>query len=284
MTNPAVHHSTGPRIAVLGTGANGASIGADLASAGHDVTFIEQWPEHVEAIRHDGITVTTPEETIHARVPVLHLCEVAEQREVFDVVLILVKAYDTRWAAELIRPLLADDGLAVGLQNGMSVDDMTEILGPQRTLGAVIEVSSTMFEPGVIDRHSPRSRSWFAVGSLSAATAGREEEIAALLRHSGAVDVVEDIRSAKWMKLVINAAELVPSAILDLSVADAARHPGVKEVMMAAGYEAVDAALAAGRGRPRSAPSGCPRARSGTHGGRGRVLRARRGANRSPRR
>jgi 2-dehydropantoate 2-reductase len=237
---------SGPRIAVLGTGANGASVGADLASADHDVTFIEQWPDHVDAIRRDGILIQTPEETVHARVPVLHLCDVATLTKPFDIVLVVVKAYDTRWACELIRPHLAPGGLAVGLQNGMSIDDMSGILGAERTLGAVIEVSSTMFEPGVVDRHSPRSRSWFAVGSPSPAAVGREEEIASLLRHSGAVDVVDDIRSAKWMKLVINAAELVPSALLDLSIADAARHPGMKEVMMAAGYEAIDAALAAG--------------------------------------
>jgi 2-dehydropantoate 2-reductase len=236
-----------PSIAIVGTGANGAAIGADLAEAGHDVTFIEQWPAHVEAIRQHGIRVETPEENVSANVPVLHFCEVATLRRRFDVVLLLVKAYDTRWACELIKPYLADGGIAVGVQNGMTVDDMTEILGAERTLGAVIEISSTMFEPGVVDRHSPRSRSWFAVGSLGPATAGREEEVASLLRHSGAVDVVDDIRSAKWMKLVINAAELVPSAILDLSIVEAGHHPGMKEVMMQAGYEAVDAALAAGR-------------------------------------
>ena len=236
-----------PSIAIVGTGANGAAVGADLAEAGHDVTFIEQWPAHVEAIRRHGIRIETPEEKVLIDVPVLHFCEVATLRRKFDIVLMLVKAYDTRWACELIKPYLADDGIAVGLQNGMSIDDMAEILGAERTLGAVIEISSTMFEAGVVDRHSPRSRSWFAVGSLGSATAGREEEIASLLRHSGAVDVVDDIRSAKWMKLVINAAELVPSAILDLSIVEAARYPGMKEVMMGAGYEAVDAALATGR-------------------------------------
>jgi len=46
---------------------------------------------------------------------------------------------------------------------------------------------------------------------------------AALLRQSGTVEEVDDIRSAKWMKLVLNAGELLPSAILDLSIADCAR-------------------------------------------------------------
>ena len=52
-----------PRIAVLGTGANGASIGADMTRAGLDVTFIDQWPAHVEAMRKAGIRIEMPDET-----------------------------------------------------------------------------------------------------------------------------------------------------------------------------------------------------------------------------
>ena len=45
------------KIAVLGSGANGASIGADLTRAGLDVVLIDQWPEHVEAMRRNGIRI-----------------------------------------------------------------------------------------------------------------------------------------------------------------------------------------------------------------------------------
>jgi len=72
------------------------------------------------------------------------------------------------------------------------------------------------------------------------------EAVADLLRNSGTVEVMDDIRSAKWMKLVVNAAELIPSAIINLPLADAARAPGMLEVMRAAGYEAMRAALADG--------------------------------------
>ena len=70
--------------------------------------------------------------------------------------------------------------------------------------------------------------------------------VADLLRHSGTVEVVDDIRSAKWMKLVVNAAELIPSAIVNTELNSAARAPGMLEVMRAAGYEAMQAALADG--------------------------------------
>lgn len=234
------------KIAVLGTGANGASIGADLTRAGLDVTLIEQWPAHVEAMRRYGIRVELPEETITTPVSVINLCEVATLREKFDVVLLLMKAYDTTWATELIKPYVASDGLVVGVQNGMTVDDIARVVGVERTLGAVIEISSNMFEPGVVERQSPHSRSWFAVGGIDPSTRRREHEAADLLRHSGTVEITHDIRSSKWMKLVVNAAELVPSAILGLPLAEAIRVPGMREYMIEAGQEAVRTTLAIG--------------------------------------
>ncbi|NYT33659.1 2-dehydropantoate 2-reductase N-terminal domain-containing protein [Rhizobium sp. WYCCWR 11128] len=236
----------GPRIAFLGTGAQGASIGADFALAGLDVTFIEQWPDHVNAIRENGITVNLPTRTINAKVPALHLCQVAEVKEPFDIVFLVVKAYDTKWACQLIEPVLAPDGLVVGLQNGMTHEDIAGIVGRERTIGAVIEIASNMFVPGVTNRQNDHDESWFALGALDPKTQPRVEAVAELLRNSGTVEVTDDIRSAKWMKLVVNAAELIPSAIINLPLADAARAPGMLEIMRAAGYEAMQAALADG--------------------------------------
>ena len=45
------------KIAVLGTGANGAGIGADLVRAGLNVTFIDQWPDNVQAMRDSKLQV-----------------------------------------------------------------------------------------------------------------------------------------------------------------------------------------------------------------------------------
>jgi 2-dehydropantoate 2-reductase len=236
----------GLRIAFLGTGAQGASIAADFALAGLDVTFIDQWPDHIEAIRKNGITVNLPTRTINAKVPALHLCQVAEIKQPFDVVFLVVKAYDTKWATELIKSVLAPDGLIVGLQNGMTHEDIAGIVGRERTLGAVIEIASNMWVPGNTNRQNDVDESWFALGALDPKTQPRVESVARLLRNSGRVEVMDDIRSAKWMKLVVNAAELIPSAILNMPLNDAARYPGMLEVMRLAGYEAMQAAQADG--------------------------------------
>ena len=237
---------SGPKIAFVGTGAQGAGIGADLTRAGLDVTFIEQWPAHVEAMRERGIEVRMPKETQVTPVRAHHLCEVAELRDVYDIVFVVVKAYDTRWAVELIKPRLAPDGLVVGLQNGMSLDDVADIVGPERTIGAVIELASNMFEPGIVTRQNAPADSWFAVGAYDEKARGREPEVQEVLRHAGTVEISDHIRSSKWMKLVANAGELVPSAILDVPLAEAVRMPGVHEFMIECGKEAARAALADG--------------------------------------
>ena len=234
------------QIAVLGTGANGAAIGADLTRAGEDVVFIEQWPAHVEAMRSNGIKVNMPGESITTKVQTLHLCEVATLTKKFDVVLMLMKAYDSGWAAQFIEPHLKSNGLLVGVQNGMSVDAIANSVGLNRTMGAVIEITSAMFEPGVVERHSNHSRSWFAVGSPDSSTAGREEEVASLLRHSGAVDIVSDIRATKWMKIVSNATTLVPTAILGIPMREAVLIPEMRRFMLKCGQEALAATLLEG--------------------------------------
>jgi 3-hydroxyisobutyrate dehydrogenase-like beta-hydroxyacid dehydrogenase len=52
------------KIAAVGAGAKGAGISTDLVRAGPDVTFIEQWPAHAEALRTNGVLVVMPDETL----------------------------------------------------------------------------------------------------------------------------------------------------------------------------------------------------------------------------
>ena len=234
------------RIAVLGAGANGASIGADLTRAGLDVVLIDQWPAHVEAMRARGLRIEMPDTTLHMPVRAHHLCDVCTFTDRFDIVLLVVKAYDTRWSCQLIEPYLKPDGLVAGVQNGMTVDGIAAVVGCERTMGCVIEISSMMFDPGIVQRHSPPPRSWFAVGGIDPATAGREGEIADLLRLAGAVEIVGDIRAAKWMKLVSNATTLVTTAILGVPMLEAVAMPGMRDLMLRSGQEALDAGAALG--------------------------------------
>lgn len=236
------------RIAVVGAGANGGGLAVDLVRAGEDVTVIEQWPDHVAAIRRDGLHIVMPDRETVTPLRVLDLCDVATIRDPFDIVFMLVKAYDAAWVARLMLPALARDGLLIGVQNGMMAEVIATVVGADRTLGCVIEVSSELREPGIVIRNTPPERSWFALGALASGDPEKLERAAAVLGHAGHVEIVDDILSAKWMKLVSNCTTLVSTAALGLPMIAALETPGMRELMISAGNEA----LAVGQrdGRP----------------------------------
>jgi len=231
---------SGPRLAIVGSGANGTNIGVDLVRAGYDVTFIDPWPAHVEAMRRDGARIVMPRETIVQPIKAHHICDVATFNEPFDYAFVALKAYDARWGAELINPHLKSDGLMVAVQNGMTAEEVSDIAGPGRSLGCVLEISSGLYDPGTIIRDSPPDRSWFAVGRLDDGAKGREREVADMLRHAGVTEVMDDILSAKWMKLVSNSTTIVTTSLLGMNLKQGEEQPGMREFMLRAGQEAAD--------------------------------------------
>ncbi len=231
------------KIAVVGAGAVGGSVAADLIRAGLDVTVIDQWPAHVEAMRADGLTVHLPTETQVTPVPALHVCQVAELREPFDIVFTAVKTYDTRWVAELMMPLLRDDSVFVGLQNGMTIDHVAEIVGPDRTIGCVLGIAANLRTPGIIVRQVSPADTWFSVGTLDGVRTERLDQVAAVLAHAAQTVVTDDIRSAKWMKLIANIPEMLPSGLLGVPLLEAAHMSGIRPVMDAMSREAYSLAI-----------------------------------------
>lgn len=233
------------RIAVVGAGAIGSSVAADLTDAGENVTLIDQWPAQVEAIKSDGLRIVMPDLDLKADVHAIHLCEVAELRKPFDVVLLAVKSYDTAWLTQLIAPRLSDEGVFVGLQNGMNEERILPIIGRERTVASVIELSAEIYEPGLVQRDTTRAGTWFGVGEIDGARTDRVERLAELLRHCAVVDVTDNILGAKWTKLVANSMTMGPFTLFGLKNWDAAAIPGMADISVAIGREsaAVGAAI-----------------------------------------
>lgn len=232
-------------IAVLGTGANGSCAAADLIRAGYDVTMIDQWPEHVEAMRAYGLTIQMPDDEFHIEVAAHHLCDVCALNRTFDYVFLMPKAYDTGWMTRLIEPYLAGDGLMVGIQNAMTAGEIAELVGQDRTIGCVIELSAEMYTPGLVQRNTPPEKSWLGIGALKASMVARLPEIEVILSNVGRVSITPDIIAAKWMKLVVNSMSLGPVAMLGLTPYEAARNPKAREFLLTAGAES----LAVGQAR-----------------------------------
>ena len=230
---------------MLGAGAIGSSIAADLTQAGLDVTVIDQWPAHVEAMKSAGLRVTMTDNDVQTAVRALHLCDLASTALEFDIVFLAVKSNDHRWMAEYIKPRLKPDGIVVGTQNGMNDDSIAEIIGRGRTLGCVVELQAELFTPGLIKRNTTRQGSWFSVGELDGAYTPRVREIETIMRNVGKVEVTNNIYGAKWTKLIANTMTMGPFGLLGLRNFEAAALPGMLDISLRLGKEslAVGAAL-----------------------------------------
>ena len=181
-----------------------------------------------------------PDEEAHAAVRAYHLCDICTFNQKFDIVFLMTKAYDTRWPAEFIKPYLADDGLLIGIQNAMTVEDISEIVGPSRTIACVVELSSEVFTPGLVQRNTTRDKTWFGLGSVDPSTEERLPEIQTVLSHVGKVTIQPNIMSAKWMKLVVNTMCLGPFAAMGLKLSEIAELAGMRELALKAGTEALE--------------------------------------------
>ena len=236
----------GRKIAVLGAGAIGSSISADLTKAGHDITVIDQWPEQVEALKSGGVLVQMPDGEEKTPIRALHLCDLASANLEFDIVLLAVKSNDDRWLAEFIKPYLKPDGVLVGTQNGMNDDTLASIVGKNRVVGCAMELSAEIFTPGLVKRNTTHKTTWFAVGELDGLYTTRVKEIAALLGHVGRCDVTNNIYGAKWTKLIANTMTMGPFGLLGLGNTDAANVPGMFEVSVQLGRESTAVGTALG--------------------------------------
>jgi len=192
------------RIAVMGAGAIGASIGAYLIREGHDVILIDQWAQHVDKMRSDGLKFTDLNGEFTVPAKALHLSEVSNLREQFDIVYLSVKSYDTRWSTYLVEPFLKPTGFILPAQNGLNDELVASIVGFNRTVGCVPAISVGVYEPGHVIRTDPLTSRCFTVGELSGSITPRVREVVDVLKVIGPSEATTNIWGWRWSKLLIN--------------------------------------------------------------------------------
>jgi 2-dehydropantoate 2-reductase len=201
------------RICVVGAGAVGGYVGAHMAKAGLDVTLVDGWPEHVETMRREGLTVSgmNGAGAVHTPVRALHIGEAQQlvREQPMDVIFIAVKSYDTRWATELALQYLAPTGCLVSLQNGINEDVISSVAGFSRVLGvSVSALASELVAPGQIVRNSPlgdEKKPGMRVGEMHGQVTPRAQLLASLLAHGDSCKLTTNLWGERWSKLTINA-------------------------------------------------------------------------------
>ena len=224
------------KICVLGGGAIGSCVSASLTDAGLDVILVDQWADHINKIRRDGLSVTTKEGEKNTKVSAYHMSDLAKLQPQFDLILMAVKAYDTQWVSKFASVYLKDKGVFVGLQNAYNDDLNAEMVGRENVIGAVVELSCEIFNPGFVQRNTVPSGTWFAVGELNGEITSRLKEVQKIMLNVGKCDLTDNIYGAKWTKLIANSMTC-PFSSLNLKNWEAVKLPGMFDFSVGVGRE-----------------------------------------------
>ncbi len=236
------------RIAIVGSGAIGGSIGAFLTREGHDVTLIDGWAAHVDKIDSEGLTYTDIDGSFTIPAKTVHVNDVCNIREPFDIVFLSVKSYYTCWATHLIEPLLKPTGFILPAQNGMNDELVAGIVGYNRTVGCVVLYSGAMYEPAHVIRTDPKTTHAFTIGELSGMATDRVREVVELLSVIGPSESTTNMWGLRWSKLAINCMANALYGLLGPAVAslNEDQQGKVALVMVSTACEVVRIALAMG--------------------------------------
>ena len=242
------------RIAVVGAGAVGGYLGGHLARTGNDVTLIDPWPEHIEAIRRNGLKLSgmTDEESYTVNLPTMHLTEVQSisKQNPIDIAIVSTKSYDTEWATTLIRPYLSTGGFVVSAQNSINEETIARVVGWGRTVGCIVgnNFGVDLYEPGHIRRTMPRDykvKSIY-VGEAHGRITPRVEELAGMLAKIDGADVTTNLWGERWSKLCVNGMRNGVSAATGMGGNERDSHEKIRPVVIRLAGEAIRVGRALG--------------------------------------
>lgn len=230
-------------ILIQGVGAVGGVVAGELCRAGLSPWLVTGSERIAEAIRADGLRVTTPRHSfgVHPRL-VVELSELpAGQR--FDVSLLAMKATRVLEAARQSLQWLAPDGCLVSLQNGIVVDALAEAVGKPRVVAGIIGWGATMHQPGVCERTSAGR---IHLGELDAPPRERTQALGRLLGAVTGVDVNANMRGVLWSKLAINCIVTTLGGLTGLGLGQMLSKRPFRRVFAEVYREVVDTAEALG--------------------------------------
>lgn len=235
------------KIAIIGAGAIGGYVGAKLALAGEQVTFMVRGANlaaisqrGMKLIEHDGTeqvitNVTATDDYAHAGPQ--------------DLVILAMKAHQLEGVMDDLHHLYGPETTVVTMQNGipywyfhqhggalagtpvLSVDPtgtLMQLLPPERVVGCVVYPASELLAPGVV-RHIEGDR--FPIGELDGTMSERTRRISECFTRAGfKAPILDNIRSEIWLKLWGNLTFNPISSLTHSTLADICHFPLSREL------------------------------------------------------
>lgn len=223
------------RVLIYGAGSVGGFLGGHLALGGHDVTLLGRQPL-VDAVEAGGFTLQLQSGT--RQIP--HIRAAASLDDAlggdkpFDWIAFTMKSYDTVQAIFDLQARLSEPPHLISFQNGIGNEESLRAgFGPEIVSAGTVTTPLSIPRPGVVVESKQRGI------ALAADSPGFALIHEAFSTTGLTVQIVEETRSLKWSKLLLNILGNAISAILDLPPGEVFRQPALFALERAAFLEAV---------------------------------------------
>jgi len=235
------------KISIVGAGAIGGYLGAKLAIAGEDVTFIAR-NKNLAAINAKGFRLIL-EDGSEQHAPTAKAVQDMAEAGPQDAVLLTVKAHQVKDLLPGLRALFGPQTVVVTMINGVpwwyfhklagpyegrqleSVDPgglLARHIEPERVIGSIVYPAAELVEPGVVKVIEGNR---FTLGEPDGQRTPRIEALSqAMIRAGFKSPVSKDIRSEIWVKLWGNLSFNPISALTHATLEGICRDPQGREL------------------------------------------------------
>lgn len=229
------------KICVLGAGSLGCAIGGALSEAGSDVTLVNRSKVHVEAMNRDGLRVRAAGGDRYIKV---HAVTDAGALGVFDLVIVLVKSFDTERAIRAATNLIGPDTTVMSLQNGLGNEEIiADAIGGAPVVAGRTYIGGQLIGPGHIISGTQGKQT--IIGELDGAISPRVQNIADEFDRAGlATTVSANIMGTIWDKLLVNSATGAVAGITGLAYGALYKNKLIEAVAIEAVEEGIAVAKA----------------------------------------
>ncbi len=217
------------RIVVVGAGALGGLVGAQLTSAGHEVTFIEINEARSRLLNEQGLFLSEGTKG-EVCIPIKVVADVTGL-PVADLVFVSVKSYQTTDAMNAVKPVIGPATFVLSMQNGIgNTEAMAQVVSPGQILSGITYHSIQHTGPNRL-RYRPGIKP-IQIAPFDGKVTQAHEKVGEVFRAAGLdTNVVDQIDDVIWQKLLHNAVVNPVSALTGLTCRELLDDPDLQSFM-----------------------------------------------------
>ena len=228
-------------ITIVGMGAMGSVYAALFLENGHTVSGVDDWKEHVAAIKSKGLRVegASGSRTLKN----IFVSENIDDLPKSDLFIIATKASGVGKAAKLISTVADESSIIITIQNGLGAGErIAKFISTKNLLLGVAEgFGASVISPGHIHHNSMKL---IRIGELNSGISSRLLKIEKIWQDAGfEVKAFEDITQLIWEKFICNVTFSAPCTVFKKTIGELMDNPLLWKIALGGALEAYTIAI-----------------------------------------